>query len=112
MWSRHFIGLPAVAAVCALAAASCTRSDPTIANPLPIIVPADRQLCLVLEQQVPCTDIATHLDKTLQTPKAKLIILSDRNTGTPDDVVTKMADELRKIGYAKVMVVGVVTDRP
>jgi hypothetical protein len=112
MWSRHFTGLPAIAAACALAVASCAKSDPTAGNPLPIIVPADTLICNVLEQQVPCDAIPTHLAKTLQTPTSKLIILSDRKAGRTDDAVTKLADELRKAGYSKVMVVGVITERP
>lgn len=110
MWSRHFIGSPAIAA-CSLVLAACAKPDPQANNPLPVIVPADTLVCQVLEQAVPCPDIPVYLAKTLEIASSRPIILSDRKTGRTDDTVTKLVDELGKAGYSKVMVVGYSTER-
>jgi hypothetical protein len=109
--SSRSMGLPAIAAACALALAACAKQDATAGNPLPIVVSDDALSCRVLDQDLACADIPAHLLKTLQTPTSKLIILSDRNTGRTDDAVTKLADELRKNGYSKVMVAGFISER-
>ena len=110
MWSRHFIGLPAIAA-CAVALVSCAKPNPLANSPLAVVVPADALACQVLEQPVPCTDIPTYLAKTLEISTARPIILSDRNNARTDDAITKLVDELGKAGYTSVMVVGYGTER-
>lgn len=110
MWSRHFMGLPAIAA-CALALLGCAKPNPLANNPLAVVVPADAQLCQVLEQSVPCTELPTYLAKTLEIATSRPIILSDRNSARTDDAVTRLVDELQKAGYTKVMAVGYSTER-
>jgi hypothetical protein len=112
MWLRRFIGLPVIAVIGALIVTACAKPNPYAANPLPIVVPEDAQLCTVVEQLVPCAAIPEHLVKTLQAPTTKPIILSDQKTGRTDDAVTRLVAELKKAGYGEVIVVGVITERP
>jgi hypothetical protein len=70
----------------------------------------DGRSCSVKAQVIPCSGLASYLERSLSLPKTSSIILSDNKVGRRGDTLLIIAEDLRRAGYSDVLRIGFVTE--
>jgi hypothetical protein len=102
---RAFILLSATSLV---AYSSAAAQGPDM---LLVQVSADASRCTVRAKEMPCTDLISHLEKTLKVAKTTPIALATK-PGEVGDPHSLLAESLKKAGYSRVAIaeIGFVTE--